>query len=93
MYKQTFYLWIVFYQTQKNFFYWSYDAKSISVRLLKTAAPYIILPLCKVINISFHTGVFPDSIKVAKVVPIFKSGSPQDINNYRPHYYLCLVKL
>ena len=57
---------------------------SISVRLLKTAAPYIILPLCKLINISFHTGVFPDSIKVAKVVPTFKSGSSQDINNYRP---------
>ena len=57
---------------------------SIPVRLLKTAAPYIILPLCKLINISFHTGVFPDSIKVAKVVPTFKSGSSQDINNYRP---------
>ena len=56
---------------------------SIPVRLLKTAAPYIILPLCKLINISFHTGVFPDSIKVAKVVPTFKSGYSQDINNYR----------
>ena len=42
---------------------------SIPISLLKTAAPYIILPLCKLINISFHTGVFPDSIKVAKVVP------------------------
>ena len=57
---------------------------SIPGRLLKTAAPYIILPLCKLINFSFHTGVFPDSIKVAKVVPTFKSGSSQDINNYRP---------
>ena len=57
---------------------------SIPVRLLKTAAPDIILPLCKLINISFHTGVFPDSIKVAKVVPTFKSGSSQDINNYIP---------
>ena len=28
--------------------------------------------------------MFPESIKVAKVVPIFKSGSSQDINNYRP---------
>ena len=45
---------------------------SIPVRLLKTAAPYIILPLCKLINISFHTGVFPDSIKVAKVVPTYR---------------------
>ena len=57
---------------------------SIPVRILKIAAPYIILPLCKLINLSFHTGVFPESIKVAKVVPTFKSGSSQDINNYRP---------
>ena len=28
--------------------------------------------------------MFPESIKVAKVVPTFKSGSSQDINNYRP---------
>ena len=57
---------------------------SIPVRLLKIAASYIILPLCKLINLSFHTGVFPESIKVAKFVPTFKSGSSQDINNYRP---------
>ena len=57
---------------------------SIPVRLLKTPEPYIILPLCKLIDISFHTGVFPDSIKVAKVVPTCKSGSSQDINNYKP---------
>ena len=56
----------------------------IPVRLLRNAAPYTILQLCKLINLSFHTGVFPESIKVAKVVPTFKSGSSQDINNYRP---------
>ena len=62
----------------------STSPSSIPVRLFKTAAPFIILPLCKLINISFHTGVFPDSIKVVKVVPTFKSGSFQDIYNYRP---------
>ena len=56
---------------------------SIPVRLLMIAAPYIIRPLCKLINLSFHAGVFPESIKVAKVVPTFRSGSSQDINNYR----------
>ena len=66
----------------------TYESKStgpssIPVRLLKISAPYIILPLCKLINLSFHTGVFPESIKVAKVVPAFKSGSSQAINDYR----------
>ena len=64
--------------------YKSTGPSSIPVRLLKIAAPYIILPLCKLINISFHTWVFPESINVAKVVPTFESGSSQDINNYRP---------
>ena len=34
--------------------------------------------------------MFPESIEVAKVVPTFKSGSSQDINNYRPISLLSL---
>ena len=33
---------------------------------------------------SIRTGVYPDLLKVVKVVPIHKGGSTQDINNYRP---------
>ena len=58
---------------------------SIPIKLLKIAAPYVIIPLCDIINHSFITGVFPNAIKIAKVVPIHKSGSTQDVNNYRPH--------
>ena len=39
---------------------------------------------CKKKHSHVCTGVFPKSIKLAKVVPTFKSGSSQDINNYRP---------
>ena len=31
-----------------------------------------------------ETGVFPDKLKIAKVVPIFKSGENNQYNNYRP---------
>lgn len=35
-------------------------------------------------NVCFKEGIFPDSLKIAKVVPIHKSGSKDDPNNYRP---------
>ena len=37
-----------------------------------------------IFNSSLTKGVFPDIWKVAKVTPIFKSGSRSDANNYRP---------
>ena len=44
----------------------------------------IIEPLTHLINISFRSGVFPSELKLAKVVPIFKSGDSSSVNNYRP---------
>ena len=37
-----------------------------------------------IINLSFKTGVFPDIWKVAKVIPLHKGGSTDDLNNFRP---------
>ena len=33
---------------------------------------------------SFHDGIFPDELKLAKVIPIYKSGSTMELSNYRP---------
>ena len=33
---------------------------------------------------SFITGEYPNLLKIVKVIPIHKSGSTQDVNNYRP---------
>ena len=33
---------------------------------------------------SFLTGVYPDLLKIVKIVPIHKGGSSQDVNNYGP---------
>src|SRR6218665_36205 len=33
---------------------------------------------------SFSTGIVPEALKIAKVVPIFKGGNSEDIANYRP---------
>ena len=36
------------------------------------------------VNKSLTTGIFPDNIKLAKVIPLFKKGDTTSINNYRP---------
>ena len=38
----------------------------------------------KLFNLSFKTGTFPEILKLALVIPIFKKGSRLDCNNYRP---------
>ncbi len=57
---------------------------SIPLRLLKVVANIIVVPLCRIINLSFINGVFPDVLKVAKVIPLHKGGSTLECNNFRP---------
>ena len=57
---------------------------SIPTKLLKLIPDLIFLPLCKIINNSFATGVFPDSLKISKVIPIHKDGPTDNVNNFRP---------
>ena len=40
--------------------------------------------LAMIINMSFQQGVFPDQMKTAKVIPIYKEGAKTDVGNYRP---------
>ena len=56
----------------------------ISSRMLKLAAPFIAPSIAKLINLFFSLNVFPSRWKTAKVRPIFKSGDPGDVTNYRP---------
>ena len=41
-------------------------------------------PLTYVINLSIKHRIFPDSLQIAKVIPIFKQGSRSLCDNYRP---------
>ena len=56
----------------------------ISSKLLKVIATVIIKPLTLLINQVLNTGIFPDKLKIAKVIPIYKKGDPQLFENYRP---------
>ena len=52
--------------------------------MLKHAALVLTEALTSIINLSLETGVVPSEWKVAKVIPLFKSGSLAEIDNYRP---------
>ena len=51
---------------------------------MKQIKDVISAPLAKLTNRSFHNGVFPNILKIAKVIPIFKSKSRVACNSYRP---------
>ena len=40
-------------------------------------------PLADLINLSFNSGNFPNCIKTAKVIPVFKKGGQQNCNKYQ----------
>ena len=56
----------------------------ISSRFLKTIRGEIAYPLSVVINNSLCTGTVPDSMKIAKVIPVYKAKDRQSMSNYRP---------
>ena len=62
----------------------STDADGLSMNIVKRVITTIIKPLTHVFNASFKTGVFPDKLKIAKIIPIFKAGNKENCTNYRP---------
>ena len=56
----------------------------IRVSLLKHVKQEIVNGLVIIFNKSFEEGRFPEMLKIAKVIPIFKGENPTDPNNYRP---------
>ena len=52
--------------------------------ILKSLNEAISLPLCRIFNQLTSEGRFPDLMKLAKVVPLYKSKEMDIIVNYRP---------
>ena len=57
---------------------------SIPMNILKSSIFHIAEPIAKLINCSIRSGIFPDTLKIAKVCPVFKSGEKDRFENYRP---------
>ena len=56
----------------------------ISVKLLKKLSPSLINPLTLIINQSLVIEIFPNKLKIAKVLPLFKNDDPKIVDNYHP---------
>ena len=56
----------------------------VSSKLIKIIEPAIIKPLTLLINQVLNTCIFPDELKIAKVIPIFKKDDPTLLKIYRP---------
>ena len=63
---------------------------------MKQLGNYYAEPLTHLINQSISQGLFPEEMKLAKILPIYKSEDEQLVTNYRPisilHFFLNHLK-
>jgi len=52
--------------------------------VVKQCIDYLKKPLTDIYNLSLESGIFPEQLKIAKVIPVHKKGNTKNINNYRP---------
>jgi hypothetical protein len=60
------------------------DMCGLSSHLLKKISSTLLTPLCHIFTRSLNSGIVPAKLKIAKVIPLYKSGDCLDMNNYRP---------
>ena len=66
----------------------------LHVNIIKAVCSLIKQPLKKIFDSSLSLGIFPDSMKIAKVTPVFKAGKKELVSNYRPISVLpCFSKI
>ena len=61
---------------------------NLSLKLIKSIKFDILDSLTLIINQSLMSGVFPDKLKLAKVIPLYKKGDSTITDNYRPNSLL-----
>ena len=57
---------------------------TISLSIIKRSICSISSPLTHIVNLSITHGIVSDELKIARVIPIFKSGDKALFSNYRP---------
>ena len=57
---------------------------SIPNRILKEFNKLFSHPISEIFNLSLEFGVFPQKMKIGKIIPFFKKEDNLDCNNYRP---------
>ena len=67
---------------------------NIPVYFIRSVAEILAYPLLILVNHSFELGYFPNCLKTAKIIPLYKSGDKSLPTNYRPISILtCFSKI
>ena len=56
----------------------------VTMDVVKQTINLVIAPLTHIMNLSLSSGLVPEQMKVARVIPLFKSGTFSLFTNYRP---------
>ena len=60
----------------------STDNHEIDMKIVKKVTHGISKPLTHIFNLSLQTGQFPNKMKIAKVIPLYKTGDKHHFTNY-----------
>jgi len=55
---------------------------NISPHFLRVVSSVISPVLCYFVENAFRLGIFPQTCKIAKIAPLFKSGKTENLTNY-----------
>ena len=55
-----------------------------SPQIIKSNSHLLAPPIAQLFNQSINLGMFPQKLKCASVIPLYKKGKKTDLNNYRP---------
>ena len=55
----------------------------VDFNVVKKCFGEIYEPLKHLFNLSLENAIFPEKIKIVKVIQLFKNGDPENITNYR----------
>ena len=69
----------------------NYGHDKISNNMLKSLRTSIIYPLCHIFNASLLEGIFPEWMKTAEVIPLYKGKDMDLMINYRPISLLIML--
>ena len=58
--------------------------KELSFQEFEKAFKYIKVILVKIFKAYLEEAVFPEIFKIGKVIPVFKEGDEENVENYRP---------
>ena len=76
--------------SNKNYF--DYMSKCKFKPILPEEINLEILSIPNNKSLSIETGAYPNKLKMAKIIPVYKSEDKTDVNNCIPHYCQILIE-